>query len=72
MDVEISGRDHVCVQSMDGALSVFEQEVFAFSRFLPNSLIPGPIKYICSIDCFVTASSCRRVECYKLVLLCFI
>lgn len=61
----IYGKDFICVQSLDGTVSVFEQESYAFSRFLPNALIPGPLKYIPSTDCFITVSSKRQVECYK-------
>ena len=38
--------DYVCVQSMDGQLSVFEQETLAFARYLPNFLIPGKDVYV--------------------------
>lgn len=61
----IYGKDFLCVQSLDGTVSVFEQESYAFSRFLPNALIPGPLRYIPSTDCFITVSSRRQVECYK-------
>jgi hypothetical protein len=39
------GIDVVCVQSYDGQLSFFEGEAHAFSRFLPDFLIPGPLCY---------------------------
>lgn len=61
----VRGKDFVCVQSMDGTLSIFEQESFAFSRFLPGALLPGPISYVPRLDSFVTVSSSWRVECYK-------
>ncbi|KAK7506674.1 hypothetical protein BaRGS_00002149 [Batillaria attramentaria] len=61
----VKGKDFVCVQSMDGTLSIFEQESFAFSRFLPGALLPGPIKYVPRLDSFVTVSSSWQVECYK-------
>ena len=59
------GKDFICVQSMDGTVSIFEQESFAFSRFLPKALLPGPIKYMPRLDSFVTASSSWQVEAYK-------
>lgn len=59
------GKDFICVQSMDGMLSFFEQESFAFGRFLPGFLLPGPLKYVKRIDSFVTVSSSRMVESYK-------
>ncbi|KAL8618805.1 hypothetical protein ACOMHN_000233 [Nucella lapillus] len=61
----VKGKDFICVQSMDGTISIFEQESFAFSRFLPGALLPGPIKYVPRLDSFVTVSSTWRVECYK-------
>ncbi|KAK7112873.1 protein PTHB1-like isoform X2 [Littorina saxatilis] len=61
----VKGKDFICVQSMDGTISIFEQESFAFSRFLPGALLPGPIKYVPRLDSFVTVSSAWRVECYK-------
>ncbi|KAK3791729.1 hypothetical protein RRG08_011523 [Elysia crispata] len=61
----VKGKDFICVQSMDGTLSVFEQESFAFSRFLPGALLPGPLQYMPRLDMFVTASSSWRVEAYK-------
>ena len=52
---------------MDGMLSFFEQEMFAFGRFLPGFLLPSPVRYIAKTDSFVTCSSSRLVECYKYV-----
>ncbi|ESO08643.1 hypothetical protein HELRODRAFT_74811 [Helobdella robusta] len=63
---KVQGKDFLCVQSLDGVISIYEQEVYALSRCLPNSLIPGPIVYVGSTDCFVTVSSARMVECYEL------
>ncbi|KAK6166671.1 hypothetical protein SNE40_023310 [Patella caerulea] len=61
----IKGKDFICVQSMDGTVSFFEQESFAFSRFLPGALLPGPLKYVPRLDSFITVSSSWHVECYK-------
>ena len=61
----IKSRDFICVQSVDGTVSFFEQESFAFSRFLPGALLPGPLAYVPKTDSFVTVSSTRHVECYK-------
>lgn len=62
---QVKGKDFLCVQSMDGTVSVFEQESFAFTRFLPGALLPGPLKYIPRLDSFVTVSSSWQLECYK-------
>lgn len=61
----VPGKDFICVQSMDGTLSVFEQESFSFTRFLPDSLLPGPLAYVTATDSFVTVSSARNLESYK-------
>lgn len=55
-------RDFICVQSFDGVLSVFEQEQFAFTRYLNNFLVPGPLCYIHRNDCFVTANAAMEVQ----------
>uniref|UniRef100_A0A2K6FN37 Bardet-Biedl syndrome 9 n=1 Tax=Propithecus coquereli TaxID=379532 RepID=A0A2K6FN37_PROCO len=65
------GRDLICIQSMDGMLMVFEQESYAFGRFLPGSLLPGPLAYSSRTDSFITVSSCRQVESYKYQVLAF-
>ncbi|XP_065740491.1 protein PTHB1 isoform X6 [Phocoena phocoena] len=67
----VKGRDLICIQSMDGMLMVFEQESYAFGRFLPGSLLPGPLAYSSRTDSFITVSSCRQVESYKYQVLAF-
>ena len=59
------GKDFVCVQSIDGALNLFEAESFSFSRFLPGFLLPGPVAYVSKTDSFVTVSSSYQLESYK-------
>mmetsp|Transcript_22638 Transcript_22638/g.70294 ORF Transcript_22638/g.70294 Transcript_22638/m.70294 type:complete len:843 (+) Transcript_22638:343-2871(+) len=65
----VQGRDYICVQSMDGQLCVYEQETFAFSRFLHNFLVPGPLLYLQKTDSFITCNSSYDVECYKYTVL---
>lgn len=50
---------------MDGMLMFFEQESYAFGRFLPGFLLPGPLSYCARTDAFLTVSSTRQVESYK-------
>lgn len=64
----IVGKDMMCVHSLDGTLSFFEQERFSFSRFLPKNLIPGPITYVLKTDSFVTVNG-FFVESYRLIFL---
>ena len=73
-DVFCTGKDFICVQSMDGTISVFEQESFSFSRFLPGTLLPGPIGYVTKNDSIVTVASSRQIDCFKCVnaLICII
>ena len=61
----VKDKDFMCVQSMDGQLSFFEQDSFAFSRFIPQFLIPGPLCYVKSTDTFITSSSTNFVEAYR-------
>ncbi|XP_030060352.1 protein PTHB1 [Microcaecilia unicolor] len=61
----VKGRDLICIQSMDGMLMFFEQESYAFGRYLPGFLLPGPLSYSSRTDSFITVSSCRQVESYK-------
>ncbi|GFY70032.1 protein PTHB1 [Trichonephila inaurata madagascariensis] len=52
----IHGKEMMCIQCLDGTLCFFEQERFSFSRFLPKSLIPGPMCYVPKTDSFVTVN----------------
>lgn len=61
----VTGRDFLCVQSLDGVLSFFEQESFSFTSFLPQFLLPGPLAYLHFNDSFITVSSNWHVECYR-------
>ena len=58
-------HEYICVQSMDGMLSVFEYESFSLSCFLPKALIPGPLRYLPKTDSFVTVGSSWELESYK-------
>lgn len=60
-----SSLDSICVQSLDGQLSVFEQEARVFDRYLPNFLVPGPLIYSPEMDSFLTCNSSFELECYK-------
>ena len=58
-------HEYICVQSMDGMLSVFEYESYSLSCFLPKVLIPGPFKYVLRTDSFITVSSSWELESYR-------
>ena len=59
------GRESICVQSMDGVLTVFEQERMALQRQLSKFLLPGPLAYCSKVDGFITYNSQMEVECYR-------
>ena len=61
----VINRDFMCVQSIDGAISVFEQESYTFSRFLPDFLLPNPMVYVERTDSLVTLSSSYEVESFR-------
>ena len=46
---------------MDGQLSFFVHDSFAFSVFLPDFLTPGPLCYLARTDSIVTANSSRQL-----------
>lgn len=61
----VEGKDLICVQSIDGSLSVFDHQNFCFTRNLIDSLLPGPLAYVMTTDSIVTTTSSLKVECYK-------
>lgn len=61
----VTAHHSICIQSMDGMLMFFEQESYAFGRFLPAFLLPGPLCYCARTDTFITVSSIRQVESYR-------
>lgn len=63
----VDGRDHICVQSLDGVLSFFEQDSVAFKRMLPPEtfVIPGPLIYVPACDTFVTCDSAMVIHAYR-------
>jgi len=63
---QIRERDYICVQSLDGVMSFFEQDSFAFSRVVsPNFLVPGPICYMPKFDLFLICSNSMAIEAYR-------
>jgi len=59
------GHALLCVQSMDGLLSIFEQGRLLFERKLSRFLLPGPLVYCAKGDLLLTYSSRMEVEAYK-------
>ncbi|XP_066916421.1 protein PTHB1-like [Clytia hemisphaerica] len=61
----VKKSDFMCVLSMDGVLSFYEQETFSFKAYIPDFLLPGPLLYLGVTDCFVISTAGRLIECYK-------
>ena len=61
----VQGWDLICVQSMDGLLTITERETVAFQRVLPNFVVPGPLCYIPATDSLLTCNSAFELECYS-------
>ena len=55
----------MCVLSMDGVLSFYEQETFSFKAYLPDFLLPGPLLYLSVTDSFIVGNSGRMIESYR-------
>lgn len=53
------------VQSYDGQLTFFDQEVQSFSRLLPDFLLPGPMAYMTASDSFVTTTAGLELVAYR-------
>ncbi|NXJ84039.1 PTHB1 protein, partial [Trogon melanurus] len=67
----VKGRDFFFIQSMDGMFFLFEQESYAFGRFLPGFLLFFPLTYSSRFFSFITVSSCFFVESYNFFVLAF-
>ena len=61
----LQGRDMLAVLTLDGQLLFYQQDTFAFSRYLPGFLLPGAFTYLRSVDAFVLASPRGELECYR-------
>ncbi len=58
-------HEYICVQTIDGMLSIYEYESYSMSCFLPKVLIPGPFKYVPKTDSFLTLTSHWELESYR-------
>lgn len=61
----IKTRDFICIQSLDGSLSFFDQETFLFMCLFDDVIIPSPVCYIASSDSFVICKSTWVLEIYR-------
>ena len=65
----LQGRDLLAVLTLDGQLLFYQQDTFAFSRYLPGFLLPGAFAYIRSIDAFLLSTPRGEIECYRYTVL---
>ena len=61
----LQGRDLLAVLTLDGQLLFYQQDTFAFSRYLPGFLLPGAFAYLRSIDAFALSTPRGEIECYR-------
>ncbi|XP_021183522.3 protein PTHB1 [Helicoverpa armigera] len=61
----IKTRDFICIQSLDGSLSFFDQDTFLFMCIFNDVIIPSPVSYIASSDSFVLCKSTWVIEIYS-------
>ena len=61
----VYGHELICIQSMDGQLTVLEQDRLVFERKLGRCLLPGPLTYCAKADLLLTYASRMEMECYK-------
>lgn len=60
-------HEMVCVQSMDGQLTIVDRNLVLLRFLLPEKefLLPGCLTYCRNRDCFLTCNSSMKVLCYK-------
>ncbi|KPJ07847.1 Protein PTHB1 [Papilio machaon] len=58
-------RDLICVQSLDGTLSFFDQDTFVFMCIFNDILIPGPVAYTSSNFSSIIALGERHLYCFQ-------
>ena len=58
-------KETVAVQSMDGQLALFSAAGHAFTSFIPDFLVPGPLCHLRWIDAIATVNSFGRLDAFK-------
>lgn len=61
----VRGRHFVCIQSLDGTISFYEQETFAFQVYLSDFLLPFPFIYLDKTDSFLFFNGYLTFTCYS-------
>jgi len=57
--------DIIFVQSVDGAISIYEQDSLVNTIALPEVIIPGPINFLTRKECFLISNTNYEIECYS-------
>lgn len=60
-----TGHDLICVQSMDGLITVIDHSEPLFTCNLSDFFLPGPMGYNPRTDTLVTVGSGRQLEVYR-------
>ena len=60
-----AGQETVAVQSMDGQLALFTAAGHAFTSFILDFLIPGPLCHLRWMDAIATVNSFGRLDVFK-------
>lgn len=61
----VRGRQFICIQSLDGLLSFYEQESFSFQLYLPNFSFPYAFTYLEKTDSFLFLNGFLNFVCYS-------
>lgn len=61
----IKNRDFLCIQSCDGFLMIYEQDIFASLSQLTEYILPSPILYLDITDSFILQNSNYDLESYR-------
>nr|CCA23890.1 conserved hypothetical protein [Albugo laibachii Nc14] len=59
------GRNHLCVQSMEGRLQFFEQDRFSFLHVGQDNFLPRALCFVSRIRAIVASTLDYFVECYR-------
>lgn len=60
-----TGHDLICIQSMDGIITVIDHSDLLFTCGLSDFFLPGPMGYNPRTDTLVTVGSGRQLEVYR-------
>ncbi|KAK6625230.1 hypothetical protein RUM43_005521 [Polyplax serrata] len=61
----VRGRHFISILSLDGLLSFYEQESFAFQVYMPDFLLPFTFTYLDSTDSFLFLNGYLTFDCYS-------